>query len=77
MGTEGSGMSGHYVPDAKRWFHRDRRIKRRIVRGMKYSDAAMAEERLQKRLRRYIDHIHNKEFVAKMAERFNGGIDPR
>ena len=70
-------MSGHHVPDARRWFHRDRRIKRRMVRGMRYFDAARAEERLQQRLSRFIDYVHNKEFVAKMAERFQGGVDPR
>ena len=70
-------MTGHYVPDFKRFIHAGRRIKRRVNAGMKRHEAEWQEFRLQERLRRYIDFVHDREFRLSMAERFKGGVDPR
>lgn len=70
-------MSGHYVPAPVRWEHRCRRMARRNACGMTHEAAAYLEDRLDRRLQRFIRHVHDKDFAAEMQKRFHGGVDPR
>lgn len=70
-------MSGNFRPNWSRQFHAMRRINRRIKGGMNRHEAERKERRLEHRLTRFIDFVHDRDFRYKMAERFGGGVDPR